>query len=121
MARARIVTALASLAIAGSLAGCATDASTGAASPSASGAEVVRLWIEPELVDCTGVAPMQCMQVSRTEDGEPELFYDQIAGFTFVEGTSYVVDVQVTPVASPPADGSSLSYSLVEVVSEEQA
>ncbi len=47
-----------------------------------------------------------------------ELFYDSIEGFDYSEGTSYVIDVQVVEVASPPADGSSLSYSLVEVVSE---
>ncbi len=76
------------------------------------------MWIEPELAECTGVGPMECMQVAYTEDGEPELFYSAIEGFEFVEGTSYVIDVQVSEVASPPADGSSLSYTLVQVVSE---
>lgn len=79
------------------------------------------MWIQPELAECTGVGPMECMQVSYTEDGEPQLFYSAIDGFTFVEGTSYVIDVQVTEVASPPADGSSLSYTLVDVVSETPA
>jgi hypothetical protein len=64
---------------------------------------------------------MECLQVRYTEDGEPELFYDEIAGFEFQEGTSYVIDVRVEPVPSPPADGSSLAYTLVEVVSEEPA
>ena len=61
---------------------------------------------------------MECMQVSYTEDGASELFYESIDGFDYAEGTSYVIDVQVPRSASPPADGSSLSYSLVEVVSE---
>ena len=90
------------------------------ATPTTEG-EVVRMWIEPELAECTGVGPMECMQVSYAEDGEPQLFYSSIDGFTFVEGTSYVIDVEVTEVASPPADGSSLSYTLVEVVSETPA
>lgn len=77
------------------------------------------MWVEPELVECTGVGPMECLQVSYTEGGEPELFYDAIDGFTFTEGTAYVLDVEVTEVADPPADGSSLAYRLVEVVSEE--
>lgn len=81
------------------------------------GAETVRLWIAPELVDCEGGAgPQQCLQISRSEDGEPELFYDSIAGFEFEEGTSYVIDVTVTEVDDPPTDGSSLSYTLVEIV-----
>lgn len=83
------------------------------------GGEVVRMWIEPDLVPCEGVAPMECMEVSYTEDGEPQLFYDQIDGFTFSPGTAYVIDVRVTEVENPPADASSLSYELVEVVSED--
>jgi uncharacterized protein (DUF2147 family) len=103
------------------ISGC-SSADGGTAAASATNAdEVVRMWIEPELVECTGVGPMECMQVAYTEDGEPELFYSGIEGFEFVEGTSYVIDVQVSEVASPPADGSSLSYTLVEVVSETPA
>lgn len=79
---------------------------------------VTRFWIKSELVDCVGEAPQRCMQVAESEDGEYLLFYDQIAGFEFVEGTSYVVDVQVDDVFDPPADASSLSYTLVEVISE---
>ena len=91
---------------------------TGCSSGDAEG-DVVRMWIEPDLVPCVGVAPMECMEVSYTEDGEPQLFYDQIDGFTFTPGTAYVLDVRVTDVENPPADASSLSYSLVEVVSED--
>jgi hypothetical protein len=40
----------------------------------------------------------------------------EIEGFEFVERTSYVVDVVVTEVVDPLADGSSFGYSLVEVV-----
>lgn len=83
----------------------------------ADGAETVRLWIAPELVDCEGGAgPQQCLQIQRSEDGDTELFYDSIDGFEFVEGTSYVIDVEITDVDDPPADGSSLSYRLIEVV-----
>lgn len=117
MAPTRLIAVLASLALAGSVTGCASGSSPTAASPSTAEGEVVRMWIEPELAECTGVGPMECMQVAYTEGGEPELFYSRIDGFEFVEGTSYVIDVEVTEVASPPADGSSLSYTLVEVVS----
>lgn len=79
--------------------------------------ETIRLWVEPELVDCEGGAgPQQCLEISRSEDGDQELFYDPIDGFEFEPGTSYVLDVTVTEVADPPADGSSLRYVLVEVV-----
>lgn len=80
---------------------------------------VTRFWIKPELVDCVGEAPQRCMQVAEAQDGEYLLFYDTIAGFDFVEGTSYVIDVRIDDVFDPPADASSLSYTLVEVISAE--
>ena len=76
------------------------------------------MWIGPELVECEGVAPMMCLQVAYAEDAEYELFYDQIAGFEPVPGTSYVIDVDITEVADPPADASSLEYTLVDIVEE---
>jgi len=85
-----------------------------------SGDDVVRMWIEPDVVECDiGSGPWICLQVSYTEDGPPELFYDGIDGFTFQEGTSYVIDVKVTEVENPPQDASSVKYTLVEVISEE--
>lgn len=53
-----------------------------------------------------------------TDDGEPQLFHNSIDGFDYQEGTSYVIDVRVADVASPPADASSLDYSLVFVIGE---
>ena len=119
--RAVIVGSVAALLLGGCSAS-SDDASSGESTAGgAASSDVVRMWIAPELAECTGVGPMECMQVAYTEGGEPELFYSGIDGFEFVEGTSYVIDVKVTPVASPPADGSSLSYSLVGVVSESPA
>ena len=115
--RIRSLVALAACAVTAPtlLVGCSSGEDS---APDASG-EVVRMWVEPDLVECTGVGPMECLQVAYTEGGEPELFYDAIDGFTFTEGTRYVLDVEVTEVADPPADASSLAYRLVEVVSEE--
>jgi hypothetical protein len=118
-ARRALGLSVAALAVTVLAAGCGTsDASS---SSTGSGDEVVRMWIEPELAECTGVGPMECMQVSYTDGGETELFYSTIEGFEYEEGTSYVIDVKVTEVATPPADGSSLAYSLVGVVSETPA
>ncbi|MCB0965693.1 MAG: DUF4377 domain-containing protein [Ilumatobacter sp.] len=80
--------------------------------------ETIRLWISPERVECEGGAgPQECLVVARSEDGATELFYDSIDGFSFEEGTSYVIDVSTSEVENPPADGSSIRYTLVEVVS----
>jgi hypothetical protein len=59
------------------------------------------LYVGPELVDCSGVGPMKCMQVRRSPD-EPYLnFYNQIAGFEFERGYECVLLVEVTEVPTP--------------------
>lgn len=80
---------------------------------------LTRLWIAPETVPCQGVGPMDCLQVSTTAEGDPQLFYDPIEGFEFVEGTSYVIDVTITEVADPPADASNKRYTLVRIVEQQ--
>ncbi len=80
-----------------------------------------RLWVGPETADCVGESPRTCMLVSETGPRDYEFFYDGIEGFTHTAGTSYVIDVEVTQVEDPPADGSSLAYRLVRVVEETPA
>jgi heat shock protein HslJ len=84
-------------------------------------AEVVEktLFVGPELVDCVGVAPQKCMQVREDPDAEWTMFYQQIDGFTHEPGHAYELRVSVETVPYPPADGSSLRYTLIEVVSRE--
>ena len=97
---------LASVALGVALTGCSESPDT------------TRLWIGPERVECEGVAPMMCLQVAESEDGNYQLFYDTIEGFDNQEGTSYVIDVSITEVENPPADASSLQYTLVKIVEE---
>ena len=97
---------LASVALGVALTGCGDSPDT------------TRLWIGPERVECEGVAPMMCLQVAESAEGDYQLFYDTIEGFDYQEGTSYVIDVSITEVEDPPADASSLQYTLVEIVEE---
>jgi Domain of unknown function (DUF4377) len=80
------------------------------------------LYVNRELVDCEGGAgPQKCMQLRRRPDEPWELFYGGIDGFSFEPGFTYELRVDVTEVASPPADASSLRYALVEVVDKAPA
>ena len=87
----------------------ATDASTGT---------IKTIYVNNARVDCTGEMPRKCLQTRSTPDGVWELFYAPIAGFTYEEGHSYELRVEVTQVDHPPADGSSLRYRLVEIVAK---
>ena len=76
------------------------------------------IYVGPELVDCTGVAPQKCMLVKEDPDGEYTLFYDQIEGFNYEEGYEYELVVREEQVENPPADASSIKWILVEEVSK---
>jgi hypothetical protein len=86
---------------------------------SAPDSQVVTLYVGPELVDCVGVGPMKCMQVKSDPNAEYEFFYSQIEGFEFEEGFEYELEVQVDPVANPPADASSLEYTLLRILNKQ--
>jgi heat shock protein HslJ len=60
---------------------------------------------------------MKCLQVRYAPDEEWQWFYGGIDGFFFVPGFNYELLVNRFPIENPPADGSSIGYSLVEVVS----
>lgn len=77
------------------------------------------LYVGPELVECVGVGPMQCMLVTENPAEKPQFFYSQIEGFEFESGFSYALRVRIEPVANAPADASSLKYTLIEVLSKE--
>lgn len=88
-----------------------------AVQPSAEG-DVKTLYVGPELVDCVGVGPQTCMQVKENPADAYTLFYQQIEGFTFEPGYEYELLVSVETIENPPADGSSLKYTLVNIVSQ---
>ena len=66
--------AIAAATVVTGIGGCSSDDGGTPATSAAAGGDVVRMWIQPELAECTGVGPMECLQVSYTEDGEPQLF-----------------------------------------------
>jgi hypothetical protein len=82
--------------------------------------ETKTLFINSHFVDCVGVSPQKCMQVKENESDEWELFYDEIQNFTFEEGFSYEITVEIINIEDPPADGSSIEYILVEIISKKE-
>ncbi|MBC7498439.1 DUF4377 domain-containing protein [Candidatus Gracilibacteria bacterium] len=76
------------------------------------------LTIAPEKQACTGVAPMECLQVRMGWQKIWQNFYNTIIGFDYLSGYSYRLLVLETKVDNPPADGSSHSYSLIRVLSK---
>ncbi|MDR2221610.1 MAG: DUF4377 domain-containing protein [Flavobacteriaceae bacterium] len=74
--------------------------------------------IASKRVDCTGVAPMKCLLVKEGKANEWSFMYQGIEGFEYQEGFEYVIEVNRTKIANPPADHSSVHYTLIKVISK---
>lgn len=72
-------------------------------------------------VDCTGVAPQKCFKIKEVGQQDWTYFYDDIEGFDYVEGYYYKLKIAVSENENPPADGSSLTYKLIEVLGKSKA
>lgn len=78
------------------------------------------LVIADRMADCTGVAPMKCLQIKLPQDEKWTLFYGVIENFQYIAGYTYVARVAVDTVKNPPADGSSKKYRLKKILSREK-
>ncbi len=88
--------------------------------PGDASGRVITLFVHEHRVDCHGEAPQKCLQIREKPTEEWSYFYDSIAGFEYEESYRYELRVSVSTDANPPADSSSLSYRLVEIVSKQQ-
>jgi hypothetical protein len=87
--------------------------------PSSEG-DVSTLYVSAHRVMCMGMGPRTCALTRTSPTGEWSLFYDEIQGITLESGTAYELRVRQTTIDDPPADGSSIEYALVEIVSQQQ-
>lgn len=74
------------------------------------------MYIANKQVDCVGVGPQKCMQIKYEKQSEWSMFYDQINDFTYEPGFYYKIEVSTETIDNPPADASSIKYTLVGVL-----
>lgn len=86
--------------------------------PAASAADEKTFIVGPQTADCTGVAPMKCLQVKEKPTDNWSNFYTNIEGFTYEPGYEYVLKVKTEKVENVPADASSIKYTLIKQVSK---
>ena len=81
--------------------------------------EFVVIYVSNETVDCVGVGPQTCMQISFTSDAEWEYFYDNIVDFAYDAGYLYRLVVQRANLTEENlADVSSFIYLLDRIISK---
>ncbi|HUH11118.1 MAG TPA: DUF4377 domain-containing protein [Brevundimonas sp.] len=77
------------------------------------------VFVAAETQPCTaGVARTTCLQVRESEDQPWTLHYFGYEGFEHQPGVAYRLRVRGTPVANPPADASSVHWSLIEILDQ---
>jgi len=79
---------------------------------------VVRLLVQHHRVSCQGVGFRLCMLVRDSDQSPWSFFYSQIEGFEYEWGYQYELRVQTTEIENPPADASSVAYSLIDQISK---
>jgi heat shock protein HslJ len=78
------------------------------------------IYVKESREPCTGVAPMECLQVKRSNDSAWSNLYTTINGFKYTPGYRYKLKVRVTKIKHPPADGASLKYTLVRMLEKKK-
>lgn len=76
-------------------------------------------FVSSEQKDCTnGAGKIKCILVREKLTHKWEYFYDNIEGFNYEPGYEYLLTVSTTKIENPPADGSSIKYTLIKQISK---
>ena len=78
----------------------------------------ITLYVAPMTATCFGPFERECLQVKQSPEAAYELFYDNIQGFAFEAGFSYVIRAAWHVIPNPPQDGPSRSYRLLSIESK---
>lgn len=76
------------------------------------------IYVSAETRPCMGVAPMTCLQVREKESDAWQLHYSGIADFDPQPGIEYRLRIIEEKVATPPADASSIRWTLDQVIEQ---
>ena len=80
-----------------------------------------QVWIVADSkTECSGVAAIKCLQVKKPQNEKWLVLAQNIERFNYEDGYTYVVRVKVDKIKNPPADGSTLKYTLKKVLNREK-
>ncbi len=92
-------------------AGCNSDSTT---------TETRTFYVNHHKAECGAAALVMCLQTKVNLDDNWLNFFDVIQGFDYEWGYTYKIEVKVETVENPPADASSLKYTLLSVLEKQQ-
>ena len=77
------------------------------------------LFVSAEQKDCSnGAGTQKCMLVREKPTDQWSYFYSNIDGFIYQPGYDYVLTVSTAKIENPPADSSSIKYTLIKQISK---
>ncbi|MEM7132615.1 MAG: SdrD B-like domain-containing protein [Chloroflexota bacterium] len=85
---------------------------------SISDGQLITLYVGPYREPCMGLVPRLCLQVRRDPSETWQNSFAHIEGFEHQNGYEYELLVLEEQLANPPADGSSIRWTLVDIVSQ---
>jgi hypothetical protein len=80
--------------------------------------QTVEYTIASQTANCIGEALQKCLLVKKAGITEWQYFYSPIEGFTHEDGYEYVLEIREEKRENPPADASSIKYTLVKMISK---
>ncbi len=84
-------------------------------------AKIKYIYVAPHEAQCIGVGPTTCLLVRENETKPWEYWYTGIEGFDFIPGIAYRLRIVEETLANPPADGSSVRWTLNQVLEARHA
>ncbi|AMP07595.1 META and DUF4377 domain-containing protein [Collimonas pratensis] len=87
--------------------------------PSAA-AKIKFVYVAAQKIPCSaGVMRTTCLQIRERKEDPWQLWYGNIVGFNFEPGIAYRLRILEEPVLNPPADASSIKWTLDMIVEQE--
>ena len=94
----------------------------GCKSGSSSNDSVIEFKVEPETSEYYGINPnhpIESMTAINTKDNDTlKLRLNEIEGFKYEKGYTWLLKVKKEKIENPPADASNIKYTLVKVISK---
>jgi heat shock protein HslJ len=82
-------------------------------------AKIKFIYVASQKAPCVGMMPTTCLQIRERKEDPWQLWHGNIQGFNFEPGIAYRLRILEEQVANPPADGSSIKWTLDMVVEQE--
>lgn len=77
------------------------------------------IYVADTFADCKNVESQKCLKIKEALEDDWALLNGNIEGFEYKEGATYKMEVKITKIKDPVAEGDNLKYKLIKIIYEE--